>query len=378
MNRSLVAGLACLTTLIAVAIVGGQEQRAPTLPPSNIKSDEEVLFYPTYGRYDDQAGVWRFDVHGKTFEYENSSRKRAALIAILLTTVNLSIGAEDSAFRDDRIRPFLVDNERGKSVTINIAEQEFIAGMSEANGHFSASLVLNADAHGVTAEQHQTLDVKAVLPSSDSRTFTGRVHLIASHGVSVISDIDDTIKHSQVTDKSELLQNTFLREFRAVEGMPELYARIAELEVAFHYVSGSPWQLYQPLAAFISHAGFPSGTVHLKHFRLTDSSARDLLAPQQETKFAAAKPLLNAFPQRKFILIGDSGEQDPEIYGQLAREHTDQITGIFIRNVTAEKRDDERFVKAFVDVSSDRWALFDDVSLVAEQIIKLAEHATLK
>jgi hypothetical protein len=127
MNRSLVAGLACLTTLIAVAIVGGQEQRAPTLPPSNIKSDEEVLFYPTYGRYDDQAGVWRFDVHGKTFEYENSSRKRAALIAILLTTVNLSIGAEDSAFRDDRIRPFLVDNERGKSVTINIAEQEFIA-----------------------------------------------------------------------------------------------------------------------------------------------------------------------------------------------------------------------------------------------------------
>ncbi len=79
---------------------------------------------------------------------------------------------------------------------------------------------------GVTEEKNRILDIQAVLGVGDSRTFTGRVHLIASHGVSVISDIDDTIKHSQVTDKSELLQNTFLREFRAVEGMPELYQRI--------------------------------------------------------------------------------------------------------------------------------------------------------
>ncbi len=67
----------------------------------------------------------------------------------------------------------------------------------------------------------------------------------------------------------------------------------------------------------MTDTGFPNGTFHLKQFRLTDSSALDLLSSQQETKFAAIKPLLDAFPQRVFILIGDSGEQDPEIYGRI-------------------------------------------------------------
>ncbi|MGB7326045.1 MAG: App1 family protein [Rubripirellula sp.] len=65
----------------------------------------------------------------------------------------------------------------------------------------------------------------------------------------------------------------------------------------------------------MSEAGFPEGTFHLKQFRLKDSSVLDLLSSQQETKRSAIVPILEAFPQRQFILIGDSGEQDPEIYG---------------------------------------------------------------
>ena len=367
--------LHCPLTIILFAIVavGCREQASSRLPPSNVKSDEDILFFPTYGRYDEASGVWRFDVHGIAFEPEDSSAKRAALNAILRASADVSVDADDSLFLDSRIKPFLVDHERGKSVTIKVAGEQFKAGTSEANGHFSASLVLNADGRGATEEKNRILEIQAVLGIGDSRTFTGRVHLIASHGVSVISDIDDTIKHSQVTDKSELLQNTFLREFRAVEGMPELYHRLADFDVAFHYVSGSPWQLYQPIDAFMSETGFPNGTFHLKQFRLTDSSALDLLSSQQETKFAAIKPLLDAFPQRAFILIGDSGEQDPEIYGRIAREHANQIVGIFIRNVTNEKSDDERFANAFEKVARDRWALFDDVSQITEQIINLAK-----
>ena len=155
--------------------------------------------------------------------------------------------------------------------------------------------------------------------------------------------------------------------------MPELYHELADSDVAFHYVSGSPWQLYQAIDAFMSDTGFPHGTFHLKQFRLTDSSALDLLSSQKETKFAAITPLLDAFPQRAFILIGDSGEQDPEIYGQIARQRANQIAGIFIRNVTNEKSDNERFANAFENVARDRWDLFDDVSQVAEQIRDLAK-----
>nr|WP_161501642.1 App1 family protein [Rhodopirellula sp. SM50] len=362
---------------VAMAWVIGREPESGTLSPSTLNADEEILFYPTYGRFDEQAQVWRFDVHGKVFEPEDGSFKRALLIATLKSSMRGNVEIDKDAFLSDRIRPFLVDNERGKSVTIDVAGNQFAAGVSAANGHFRRSLVSDAAGLGVGlddigAPQSRVLTFTAVLPPRDSRTFDGRIHLIAPRGVSVISDIDDTIKHSQVTDRSELLQNTFTRAFRAVDGMPELYADLADVGVAFHYVSGSPWQLYPPLEAFFSDQGFPSGTFHLKHFRLTDSSGLGLLSSQRETKLAAIVPLLDSFPDRRFILLGDSGEHDPEIYGQLAREYPDQIAGIFIRNVTSADPTDGRFQSALEGVPSDRWILFEDVAQIKQRVTDLA------
>jgi phosphatidate phosphatase APP1 len=356
--------------MLGIPIMGWSERTLAEPPPTNLKSDEEILFFPTYGRLDDKAGVWRFDVHGKVFEPENSSTKRAAFIAVLRVSVGGSADVTDKQFLDERVRPFLVDNERGKSVTISIAGKQFQAGTSAPNGHFSESLTLDAESPGGTTKQSRVQPFEAVLRRGDRRTFIGHVHLIAPHGVSVISDIDDTIKHSQVTDKSQLLRNTFVRPFRAVEGMPELYAGLSESDVAFHYVSGSPWQLYQPLSDFLSDAGFPQGTVHLKQFRLTDSSLLELLGSQRKTKRNAIMPLLSTFPDRKFILVGDSGEQDPEIYGEIARQNPEQIVGIFIRNVKNEDRNDDRFSTAFQNLPGDRWVLFDDTSQIHEQVIQ--------
>ncbi|MDV6032968.1 MAG: DUF2183 domain-containing protein [Phycisphaera sp. RhM] len=363
---------------VAMTWVIGREPETATLPPSTLNADEQILFYPTYGRFDEQAQVWRFDVHGKVFEPEDGSFKRALLIATLKSSMRGNVEIDKDAFLSDRIRPFLVDNERGKSVTIDVAGNQVAAGVSAANGHFRRSLVSGAAGLGVGPQdigtpQNRVLTFKAVLPARDSRTFNGRIHLIAPRGVSVISDIDDTIKHSQVTDRSELMRNTFTRAFRAVEGMPELYADLADAGVAFHYVSGSPWQLYSPLEAFFSDQGFPQGTFHLKYFRLTDSSGLGLLSSQRASKLAAIEPLLDSFPDRRFILLGDSGEHDPEIYGQLARDSPDQIAGIFIRNVTASDRTDGRFQSAFEQVPADRWRLFDDVSQIRDAVVELAK-----
>lgn len=358
--------------LVALAILSAGCREQTTLKPqvSNVKADEEILFFPTYGQIDPDADVWRFDVHGIAFEPEMSSTKRAALIEML----QLSADPEDAAFLDERIRPFVVDNERGKTVVIRTGGEQFVAGTSKSNGHFDSSLTAKTNSSALSEGRNPILRFEAVLRDGDKRAFKGRVHLIARQGISVISDIDDTIKHSQVTDKSELLQNTFLREFRAIDGMPELYSDLNASGVSFHYVSGSPWQLYESLQAFMSDVGFPEGTFHLKHFRLKDSSALDLLSSQEQTKLAAITPLLEAFPQRRFILIGDSGEQDPEIYGQLARKYSDQIVGIFIRNATGEKKLDQRFANAFRDLPDDHWLLFDEVAEITERINTLASQ----
>ena len=367
--------LALIFSIVALAInsLGYCDRASVKLPPTNLKPDEDILFFPTYGHFDPEVDVWRFDVHGKVFEPENSSAKRAAFIALLRAATNANRDLKDAVFLDDRVRPFLVDNERGKSVTIEVAGEQFLAGISQPNGHFSKTLTLSPDSPASAVRKNQILEIQAILCDDDPREFTGRVHLIAPTGVSVISDIDDTIKLSQVTDKSELMKNTFLRPFRAVEGMPELYKRLADLEVAFHYVSGSPWQLYQPIESFMTESGFTQGTLDLKYFRLKDRSVVDLLSSQTATKLAAITPLLGAFPERQFILIGDSGEQDPEIYGQIARAFPDQVMGIFIRNVTSQVSADERFSKAFQDVPGDRWALFDDASEVSDQIFSAAK-----
>lgn len=338
-------------------------------PPSNVKSDERVVFFPTYGRYDADSKTWTFQVHGHIFEPENSSTKRMAFIAII-RAADIDNGADESDFLDERVMPFLVDNERGKVVAVGLAGGSYAVGRSEANGHFSKTFSMSAIDLDVKGTDGGELKFAAVLKKRDKRRFTGRVQLISPEGLSVISDIDDTIKRSEVTDKSELIKNTFVREFQAVDGMPELYESLHDSGAVFHYVSGSPWQLYEPLKKFFAKAGFPAGTFHLKNFRLKDSSALTLLKSQKKNKLAAIQPMLKAFPKRRFLLLGDSGEQDPEIYGQLAREH-EQIVGIFIRNASDENAHDKRFEDAFVDVPRDRWTVFDEPSEIEAKVRQL-------
>ncbi|MGI9469969.1 MAG: phosphatase domain-containing protein, partial [Rubripirellula sp.] len=214
------------------------EANSMSPPPTNLKSDEVIIFFPTYGRFDSEQNQWVAYVHGNVHEPEMSSTKRSALIATLKSAANASVGIEDERFVEERLRPFVVDNERNKSVTIRVNGTECDAGTSGTNGHFSNQIALNSEvAARSSSGKSATLDYSAVLPDDDTRLFSGQIHLIPPNGLSVISDIDDTIKLSQVTDKSELIRNTFFREFRDVAGMSDIYASMAERGVAFHYVS---------------------------------------------------------------------------------------------------------------------------------------------
>ncbi len=105
--------------------------------------------------------------------------------------------------------------------------------------------------------------------------------------------------------------------------------------------------------------GFPPGSFHLKAVRIWDSSFFDLFKPGTETKPAAIRPILEAFPGRTFVLVGDSGEKDPEIYGELLRQHPPQrIRHAYIRNLTGQAREDPRWQTAFREVDPSRWTLF--------------------
>jgi phosphatidate phosphatase APP1 len=334
---------------------------------SDIRDDEVVVFYPTYARSVDEGRAWAVSIHGSIFEPETGSLKRAAALGVLRRLLGLSSEEAEARLFQERARAFLVDNEGGKEIAVRLGGRTYAAGTSGDNGHFATTLLLPA----AEVERIRRIDpgqpndpgrlsFEAVTRPGDERTFAGRVRLVGPKGLSVISDVDDTIKVSQVTDRRALVRNTFLREFEPVEGMPELYRKWARAGVAFHYLSGSPWQLYGPLSDFLRDEAFPPGSLHLKHFRLKDRSALSLLGFQEGYKSAAIEGILADFSQRRFILVGDSGEEDPEIYGAAARKHAGQVILVLIRNVGGPGNQDARFRAAFDQVPPDRWRIFRD------------------
>lgn len=326
---------------------------------SRIKTDERVVFFPTAARLAGDGRIWIAPIHGWIFEPEMGDTLRAVTLLQFRKTLDLDRGHASSAILDKRARFFLADNERGKRVGIRLGPQTKILDASDRDGHFTGTITIST----VIARELSTdgrLSFRAVTRAGDDRRFEGVFHLIEPTGISVISDIDDTIKISEVTDKKKLIENTFLRPFRPVEGMAAKYRQWADSGVQFHFVSSSPWQLYQPLSQFISDTGFPDATFHLKRFRMKDSSFLKLFEDPIQGKLAMILPLLLDYPKRQFILVGDSGERDPEIYAGLARKYPDQILRIYIRDVTDESADSPRYKKTFKDLPADKWQVFKD------------------
>lgn len=337
---------------------------AQTAEVTRLKPEERITFYPTIGQRVPGEDTWRLEIQGCVFEPERRGVTLAALREAL-ELKHVEMDAAETALFNERARLFLVDHERGKWVQVRFGDQVFRIGKSQANGRFSGTITLpEKQVRGLAqTSPGGGVPFEVALPPDDPRHFTGQVLLLEETGVSVISDIDDTIKITNVRDRHAALRNTFLREFQPVPGMVEFYQILARSNGAtLHYVSASPWQLYDPLAAFVHSNDLPAGTFHLKTFQWKDRSFLSLFNDPEKYKPAVIEPLLRRFPNRRFVLIGDSGERDPEIYAALARKFPTHIERIYIRDVTGETASAERFVVTFRELSPETWRVFRDTA----------------
>jgi phosphatidate phosphatase APP1 len=80
----------------------------------------------------------------------------------------------------------------------------------------------------------------------------------------------------------------------------------------------------------------------------------------------AVESLLRLYPSRRFVLVGDSGERDPEIYGSLARNWPDRIASILIREVGPGEKETGRYAAAFRELPRKRWRVFREPSELGE------------
>lgn len=338
--------------------------------------EEQIVFYPSFASRTEDGRGWTLVVQGCVFDPRIPWLRRSPVMGLIKRAMRIDRAA-DEYFRP-RMRQFLMTGLKGRVVSIVIAGREFQVAESDYMGLFRGTIELNDEIASPLAKASENggrwLQCQAMLGPSDSREFLGNLQLVEPSGVSIISDVDDTIKHSNVVNRRDLFRNTFTRNFVPVTGMPELYRDCATAGAVFHFVSGSPWQLYEPLHEFCRAEGYPHGSFHLKRFRFREAARKLRMSPQKAHKRAAIEPILAAFPQRRFVLIGDSGEQDPEIYGNLSREFPDQIIGVFIRAIRGESRDSERLRTAFEGTDSKRWTLYTEPAEIQTQVSRLVQQ----
>ncbi|GAA4933127.1 DUF2183 domain-containing protein [Algibacter agarivorans] len=188
-------------------------------------------------------------------------------------------------------------------------------------------------------EKHLTRTIQL-----DNR-FPGEM-LIPSNKASfgIISDIDDTILHTGLSSilKWRVLINTFLISAGKripLEGAPEFYNLLHQGKTGhdanpIFYVSHSPWNLYRYLEFFLKQNSFPKGPILLRSFKdIFKKNSGD--SPQKQIEIVN---ILKTYPKLKFILIGDSGEHDPDIYKEIAEAYPKRILAIYLHSVNHKKK----------------------------------------
>lgn len=294
------------------------------LPASSLKSTEEVIFYDSFGYY--QNGKIHLTVHGQVFDKKEKSGWRS----LMTSALKKFITAKDSNdIFVTRLKPFLYDNRGNKILNINLNGENYSLNFTGADGHTVNEIIQDSSRYPVNKP---ALLYYSMLPTqTNPNRYSGRIKIISGPGLTVISDIDDTIKESNVADKKELLKNTFEKEYLPITGMPALFDIFKRKKADFHYLSASPWQLYRPLSEFISQ-NYPQGQLHLKKFRLKDSSIIDFIFQnQEEYKYNELSAIIEKQAKRNFILVGDTGEKDPEIFAQIAQAYPNKIASVYLR-----------------------------------------------
>ena len=330
-----------------------------------------IACFPTYARQLPSGNRWRVNAAGMIARpLPESSRRSSVALAVLRRLLEIEPGHNSDPIFQTRVRAFLIERIVGCRVLLQVGSREIEAGITDRLGHFETTFDLDAadltpatDAPAGPARwvgyqarldtleaQERYLSPSLPLPDAASpvgesatlpcrnRSSLGRLHCISAEGLSVISDIDDTVKLTNVGDRRELLANTFLRQFRPVPGMVDLYKEWHAAGTAFHYVSASPWQLAGCLAGFFEDSGLPAGSMHLSLFRLKDTTPLGRLPSKKRSKRRSIERILTDFPGRRFVLIGDSGEKDPEIYTAVARRFQQQEAAIANREVAGKPR----------------------------------------
>ena len=248
--------------------------------------------------------------------------------------------------------------------------------VSDEEGYFDLTFKLPTPIASTNPWQSVALTlIDAPREVDEPVTATGKIMMVRETAVyGVISDIDDTVLQSKATSYLQAARLLFLENARTRLPFAGVSAFYQAMQKGFDdqfnpifYVSSSPWNVFTLLTEFFTYQHLPQGPLFLKDYGITPDQL--FTSGHRKHKLDQINTILNVYPDLPFILIGDSGQKDPEIYAEIAKLNPNRIKAIYIRDVTPDKRDQEVF-----DIAASLKPFGIDMVLAADSGVA-AEHA---
>lgn len=318
----------------------------------------QILPYRTYGTHN------RLYLKGRVLEDERigSARDQDSILNNLL---NMYKRFESDEVRDAKIKA-VFGNEEQHTITDN-------------EGYFHFDLLPSEPV--VTEELWHKVDLHLVdVPKPYESGFTARAEVMippldAEYGI--ISDIDDTIVRTSATDMFAMARTVFLHNAKTrlpFAGVSEFYkslqlGRNGKRNNPFFYVSSSPWNMYDLLRDFLDLNKIPAGPLLLRDFGLMNNSILKSGGGHMGHKFAQIEQIMMTYPELNFVLVGDSGQEDPKIYREVALRFPGRVLAIYIRDVQLPERQ-----KIAIDISKELSQQKVELVII-DNTVEAANHA---
>ena len=180
---------------------------------------------------------------------------------------------------------------------------------------------------GNSTSQIQRLNVYA----SGTTTGNATAYLVPDTGITIVSDIDDTLRITKIYQPKEGLLNSFARPYVPWMNMPEIYRNFSMSipNAHFHYLTTTPEQVTRNYMQYI-YSSYPGGSFDTRPLNFSD------VAATLSIRKALLVKVFQTFPKRKFILMGDTSNSDVlRDYPAMTTEFPGQVLCILMRNVSS-------------------------------------------
>lgn len=342
-------------------------RRNPFYQDVNPDTDYVWLFDTT--AYQNRLGRWKAEFVAAYF-VQNSGKDLSEVVAWVSDKIGLADDEEAKKTIAKRIQPLLDSILPAHAVEIDLQGVTTRLGPSGRDGISADELAIPGNGY----KDGQVITSKAINADATPLNIT----FAKPKGWAILSDIDDTIKKTLTSSPTGILTTTFAEEPEPIAGMPDLYRHLVQKldNPPFWYLSASPYNLYPFLRSF-RDTYYPPGTMILRDASWMNLAGflANLTQGTEAYKLDRIDKLHAWFPKRKFILIGDSTQSDPEAYAAAYRKHEAWIAAIFIRKVVGvaemdegTKNAGERFVQAFRGVPRSVWYVFEDPAELYEKV----------